>query len=264
MRLILALALDFGGQYIVSSRSYITIFSQGGDKTMLATLTVPGSCAQKTLVSAMVLWEIAENESDALRQIESHPGVDFAKISNSVIAGLKSCAKQLGCSYKKLISEEDLSPLANLSADQIIVALDVIHKRWVDDNLTASKWTAKFFNGKLSQYRNISHLEFDEVMTNYLFIKEYLIAANCQVSFDKLQKAFDKFRFVNYSDPENSDVTAITEIAYGFRFTIVYEINDFRLKSILADQPEMTRKVDSFLESHEDSYSIMGAMFSAL
>lgn len=71
-------------------------------ETMLA---IDGSAAQETLANAMVVWWMARDKEDALKQIEAAPGEDLAGIKNSVIAGLSSLANSLGVGIEQLIEE---------------------------------------------------------------------------------------------------------------------------------------------------------------
>ena len=211
----------------------------------MLTMLIVDSCAQRTLATAMVQWCMAKDYADAYSMINENLGEDLAGIETSIRAGLTCLAEDLNVPADDFISEKDLGPLYNATADQIIRALNCIHLQWISDNFTARRWAEKFFKGQLGQYRKTSKISFDELVKHLLFIQDYLKSGGCNVSIEEIRKAFEEFCFY---DPGDEDLIDILCKAWDFRYQITDEIIRFRKKSY--KKPELVSKIDAFLEEY--------------
>ena len=216
------------------------------------------SCAQDTLIEAMLKWYLAVDEYDARRQIAAEPGIDLAGIKNSVVAGLTMAANLLNVEPVQLISEEKLGVLKRLTASQIVEVLDAIHLQWIEDNFNAKRWAEKYFNGQLFQYRKTTRIPWAEVEKDLLFVQKYLIAGGTEVSVEEIKAAFDE-RVA--ADTAEDDLPVIKARAMTLADEIIPQLKAFQQ---LKAKPEVAPKVAAFLEEHHDPIEIMEIMVSSI
>ena len=222
-------------------------------------LMTEGSCAQKTLVKAMLEWWMAKDEEDALNQIQAAPGEDLAGITNSVMYGLVKLAVALGVEAEVLVAEENLKILANATPENIVSALDSIHTKWISDNFTARRWAEKYFKGQLGQYRKTSKIAWSEAKKDLLFIDVYLEVGGNTCTIEDVKKAFESYAAV---DLEDDDLELIANNARRFATEIIECIKQFREKSI--SKPEMVERIDNFLAEHNEPNEIIEIMINAV
>lgn len=217
-------------------------------------LAVENSAAQETLAAAMVEWWMATDQQDALQKIRANSGKDLAGIQSSVLAGLTACAEILDCSLESLVLETDLKLLKKLTAGDVILILDAIHKQWVEDNFNARRWAEKFFKNQLVQYRKTAKLSWDEVRKDYLFIESYLKAAGNIFEEQELYVAFTEYATKNSAD----DDLETLEKAREFETEILGEIQKFREKS--DGKVEVVARIDGFLKLTSEPSEIIDKM----
>lgn len=231
-------------------------------KTFENMLATANSAAQNTLINAMVEWWMAKDHEDAKEKINAAPGSDLAGITNSVVSGLTALAEQLGIDSNELISEEKLHALEAATPEQIVIALDAIHRQWVSDNFTARRWAEKFFKGQLPQYRKTAKLAWDEVVKDLLFIADYLIkGGNFICSNEEIQSAFVVYAEENSDD---SDLTFIEKQARTFAPEIIEWIVAFRDKLDPEKKASQIEEINKFLDEHTDGAEIMEIMIKSV
>ena len=218
-------------------------------------------CAYETLADAMVTFGQAKNFEDAYEQIKSHPDEDLAGIETCVYTGLTSCAEQIGCSVEQLISEKDLSPLADLSALQIVKAIDAIHKQWIRDNFTPAMWVQKYFTGQLGQFRKMSRIPLYEAAKDLLFIQEYLLAGGNAIPLEEVEEAFVEY---SKNDSGDEDIPLIEETVYGFKNVIVREIRNFREDKEAKNDTEMVERVNNLFRKTTNPEEILNEMLCVI
>lgn len=226
-------------------------------ETMLA---IDGSAAQETLANAMVVWWMARDKEDALKQIEAAPGEDLAGIKNSVIAGLSSLANSLGVGIEQLIEEQQLNLLEKATPRNIVEALNAIHLQWIEDNFTARRWAEKFFKGQLGQYRKTAKLPWAEVEKDFLFIEVYL-----RDSFQWTEKAV-QWDFHMYALEHNADddLETIAEKARTFAPEIIDWIVAYRDKLDPMKKAVQIADINEFLSKHQNGAEIMEIMIKVV
>lgn len=228
--------------------------------TMLATNE---SATFKTLADAMCEWWMASDRADAVRQIVAAPGEDLAGIKNSVVSGLTVLADALGVDVEDLLSEEKIQLLREVTATQVVAALNAIHTTWIEDNFSARRWAEKYFNGQLFQYRKTAKLPWKEVKKDLLFIAEYLTEGGNTGSDEEMQVAFAEFAAAN---SEDDDMDAIAVRAREFAPAIIEQIQVFRGKQDPTKEKgqAMIARIDDFLSQHTDGGEIMEIMIAAV
>jgi len=227
--------------------------------TLINMLATTNSSAQNTLANAMIEWWMASDKDDALKQINANPGSDLAGITNSVVSGLTALAELLGVDSNLLISEENLTVLSVATPEQIVIALDAIHKQWIIDNFTARRWGEKFFNGQLQQYRKTAKIVWSEVVKDLLFIAEYLIKGNNICSNEDIQIAFEAFALAN---SEDDDLEGIADKARTFAPDIVDAIKAYRAKLDPEKKAKQIAEIDNFLAEHPNGTEIIEIMLT--
>lgn len=223
-------------------------------------LAVTGSCAQATLASAMVEWNIAENASEAIRKIKASPGEDLAGIKSSVIVGLSSFSNSTGARLEELISESDIEVLQMVTPEEIVLALDAIHATWVRENLTVRHWVEKYFKMELDQYRKTAKLPWYEVKKDLLFISKYLENGKCMWTKYDIFKAFEEY---SHKSPDD-DLEDIQEKVRSFAPDIVEEIIRYKYELSFHEMLIMYPIIDKFLSRYYDAEEIVEVMLSTI
>ena len=174
------------------------------------------AAAQATQIDAMTSWGFAHNNEAAKAKIAAEPEKDHAGIIPSVYAGLAEFAEITGTCLDLYIEEIDLTPLAGLTAADIVQGLVAIHKQWVNDNFTPNRLIEKHVRGQLGQYRKTADISWDEVSKDLLFVKRYLELAGSTVTEDEIKTAFQDYADqADDSDPQLDYLKAMARKDFG-------------------------------------------------
>lgn len=213
-------------------------------------LETTGSAGQRTLKDAMIEWYIAPNADAAMAKIAAEPGKDHAGITNSVLAALVKAADLVRCNPVQLISEADLNPLKNLTADQIVEIMGATHEQWIDDNWNSKRLIEKTGRNQLFQYLNVFRIGWEEASKDLLFFWNYLQAAGSTVTKENIQAAYEE---AAADAPQGNDFAldcykAMT-ISNGFGAEMVPTAEAF-IKANEEDHPDRAQKVIDLLNAN--------------
>lgn len=204
-------------------------------------LATEGTCARQTLISVLVESQKAYDAKAAVKRLNTYPGYDIIGIHPYVNAGMRSFSEQLQIPLESLVGETDLSPLEDVTSDQIFKALSSIHDCWINENFSALNWVEKFFARKLCFYLPAEALPFEVNKMNMLFIEKYLYAAGCLVNFADIEGCYIDAR--SSSKLDNAKMSLIDR-AYSMQDEILTSFYNFRTR---IKDPGLTERINLFL-----------------
>jgi len=222
------------------------------------TLETNGSVAQATLLSVLCEGGYDAREAEVL--VMSNPGEDLAGIKDYVVAGLSSLAESIGIKPEDFINESRLKYLSTVLPDEIVRAIDAIHRQWVEDNFTPKCFAENFFNKQLFKYRNTENISWEEAEKHLVYIFPYIIIGGGFCG-EEVEIAFQKYSKNNSSD---EDLEAIEAKVRSFENDIVDAINAYRVKLDPIKESDKIAEIQKFLKEHSDAKEIIDIMIAAI